>query len=229
MSDLRPPVVATRRVPVWDLPVRLFHWTLALLFAVLWISGDSGKLGLHITTGALMLTLVLFRIVWGVAGSSTARFSSFLTGPGRVIGYLRNPSTWNGLGHNPLGGWSVTLLLSLLLLQSALGLFTTDDIATDGPLVWTVSSATVKTLSSLHRLGSWVLLGLVALHVSAIAYYRWGKNHDLVTPMIGGDADLAPDAAAQAEAGVRAPSQKALGILIVVGAVVYGGLAIWGR
>jgi len=222
----------TQRVRVWDLPVRLFHWTLAALFAVLWISGYNGKLGLHLSAGALILTLLLFRLAWGFGGSPTARFSGFVRGPGTVFTYLRRgkeSGVWSGLGHNPLGGWSVTVLIGLLLLQAGTGLFSTDDIATDGPLAWLVSSATVKSLSSLHRLGGWVLLGLAGLHISAILYYRFGKNEDLITPMIGGEADLAPDIAARAPKEPFASGQKALGLLILAALLVYGGLAIWGK
>jgi cytochrome b len=222
----------TRRVLVWDLPVRLFHWTLAVLFAVLWISGDTGALELHISAGALMLTLLLFRVAWGISGSGTARFSHFIRGPGAVIAYLRRGGAagqWPGFGHNPLGGWSVTILIGLLLLQSSTGLFATDDIATDGPLAWMASGATVKALSSLHRLGAWVLLGLAALHVSAILFYRFAKNEDLITPMIGGETDLEPEVAARAAAEPVASGGRALGLLLIAAILVEGGLAIWGK
>jgi len=222
----------TRRALVWDLPVRLFHWSLAALFAVLWISGHNGALGLHLSAGLLVLTLLLFRLAWGFGGSATARFSGFVRGPGRVLAFLRDhhaPGTWAGFGHNPLGGWSVMVLIGLMLLQAGSGLFTTDDIATDGPLAWAVSSATVKALSSLHRLGGWVLLALAGLHISAILYYRFGRDEDLISPMIGGEADLAPEIAARAEAAPRATPARALGLLILAALVVYGGLAIWGK
>ncbi|MFD2234468.1 cytochrome b/b6 domain-containing protein [Phaeospirillum tilakii] len=227
-----PSPLTPRRVQVWDLPVRLFHWTLAVLFAVLWLSGHNGALALHLSAGTLLLTLVLFRLAWGVGGSFTARFTSFVRGPAAVLAYLRDhraAGMWPGFGHNPLGGWSVSVLLGLLLLQATSGLFTTDDIATDGPLAWAVSGATVKTLSSLHRLGGWVLLGLAGLHVAAILYYRFGRDQDLITPMIGGDTELDPDIAARAEAAPHAPVTRALGLLILAALLVYGGLAIWGR
>jgi len=232
MSETVPTAGPTQRVRVWDLPVRLFHWSLAALFAVLWISGYNGKLGLHISAGALILTLLLFRLAWGVTGSPTARFSGFVRGPGTVLAYLRGgkaSGVWSGLGHNPLGGWSVSVLIGLLLFQAGTGLFSTDDIATDGPLAWAVSSATVKSLSSLHRLTGWVLLGLASLHVAAILYYRFGKNEDLISPMIGGEADLDPATAARAPTEPFASGQKAVGILILAALLVYGGLAIWGR
>lgn len=227
-----PASAPTRRVAVWDLPVRLFHWTLAVLFAVLWISGHEGALGLHFSAGLLLLTLVLFRLAWGVGGSATARFSSFVRGPGTVLAYLKDhraPGLWSGFGHNPIGGWSVTILLSLLLVQASSGLFTSDDIATEGPLVWALSGAAVKTLSSLHRFGGWLLLGLAGLHISAILYYRFGRKEDLITPMIGGDAELAPEVAEQAERAPQATLARAFGLLTLAALLVYGGLAIWGR
>ncbi|CCG42567.1 cytochrome b/b6 domain-containing protein [Magnetospirillum molischianum] len=232
MSETDSSAGPTKRVQVWDLPVRLFHWSLAALFAVLWISGYNGTLGLHISAGALILTLLLFRLAWGVGGSPTARFSGFVRGPGAVFAYLRGgkaSGVWSGIGHNPFGGWSVTVLIGLLLLQSVTGLFSTDDIATDGPLAWAVSSGTVKSLSSLHRQVGWLLLGLAGLHICAILYYRFGKGEDLITPMIGGDADLDTETAARAPKEPFASGQKAVGLLILAALVVYGGLAIWGK
>jgi cytochrome b len=212
-----------RPIQVWDLPTRLFHWALVLIFAGSWISGSLGKLDIHMKLGAAVLALLLFRLCWGVWGSATARFTHFVTGPSQIMGYLRGQ--WSGLGHNPLGALSVLALLGLLLLQAASGLFTTDDIASDGPLVWLVSSKTVKLASGLHRQEAWVLLGLVALHLGSILFYRIKKGDNLVLPMITGRKSV--------EAGTPEPPRAspwlALAVQTAAAALVFGGLAVWGK
>ncbi|MDO8605372.1 MAG: cytochrome b/b6 domain-containing protein [Phaeospirillum sp.] len=218
-----PNAAPSRPVPVWDLPIRLFHWALAAMFVALWISGRMGKLDLHMTIGAAVLTLLLFRLAWGVLGSPTARFATFVGGPRRIAAYLRGE--WSGLGHNPLGALSVLAMLGLLLLQAGSGLFATDDIATDGPLAWLVSSKATKQLSALHRLGSWAALGLVALHLAAIAFYRIKTGENLVRPMIVGTKPATDEAPSQR----LASPWLALALLAAAAALVFGGLAAWGR
>lgn len=214
---------APRIVPVWDLPLRLFHWSLVLLFTLSWASGRMGKLDLHMKAGLVIMSLLFFRLAWGVMGSQTARFASFVGGPGRIRAYLRGQ--WSGLGHNPLGALSVLAMLGLLLAQTGTGLFATDDIATDGPLAWMVSSRTVKQLSALHRQGSWLLLGLVAAHLGAIVYYRVKAGENLVTPMISGvkriDRPVEPPA--------QANPWLALILVALALAGVFGAVAAWGK
>jgi cytochrome b len=219
MPDTRP----TRMITVWDLPTRLFHWSLVGTFVVMWTSGRMGKLDIHLKLGAVVLMLLLFRLAWGVVGSETARFAGFLTGPDGIRAYLRGQ--WAGLGHNPLGALSVVVMLALLLLQAGTGLFATDDIATDGPLAWAVSSKATKALSALHRLNSWLLLGLVGLHLAAIAFYRVARGETLTPPMITGQK--------RAPADLKAPEMAspalAAALLAACGTLVFGALAIWGR
>jgi len=212
-----------RPVPVWDLPIRLFHWSLALGFVVAWVSGSMGKLDIHMRLGTAMLALLAFRLGWGVAGSATARFASFVRGPSAIVAYLRG--RWTGIGHNPLGALSVVAMLALLLAQAVSGLFASDDIASDGPLAWMVSSAATRTLSAFHRLNSWIVLGLVGLHVAAIAYYRLGKGVDLVMPMLTGRGEAADGAPTPPQAN----PVLALALLAVSVGLVFGGLAAWGR
>ncbi len=213
----------SRKIPVWDLPIRLFHWSLAVLFTLSWASGRLGKLDIHMKVGAVVLSLLLFRLAWGVIGSPTARFARFVGGPGRVLAYLRGQ--WSGIGHNPLGALSVVAMLGLLLAQASFGLFATDDIATDGPFAWMVSSAATKRLSALHRQGAWLLLGLVALHLSAIIFYRIKTGENLVAPMISGVKDVAEPAEPQR----LVSSWRALAVLLVSTALVFGGLAVGGK
>ncbi|HSV28809.1 MAG TPA: cytochrome b/b6 domain-containing protein, partial [Candidatus Omnitrophota bacterium] len=106
---MRDPVITT--IPVWDLPVRLFHWLLVALIGALWASGEFGKLDLHMLLGKAALALIVFRLAWGVAGSRTARFTDFVKGPRAIAEYLRRP--YAVVGHNPLGALSVLALLTL--------------------------------------------------------------------------------------------------------------------
>jgi cytochrome b len=186
-GTLAMPAAAPHRIRVWDLPTRLFHWTLAALVVGSFVTVKTGAMVWHERLGCAALALVLFRVAWGFAGGRYARFASFVRGPGAVLGYLRAavpPSP----GHNPLGALSVLGLLAVVGFQAGSGLFTNDDIAFEGPLAKHVSGATSSLLTTLHRLNEKVIIALVALHLAAILYYRFGKKKDLVGPMLGGDA-----------------------------------------
>ena len=110
--------------PVWDLPVRLVHWLLAVLIAFSWWTVHNHHTDWHIWSGCAILTLLLFRLLWGFVGSSTARFASFVRGPRAVADYLRG--SWTGIGHNPLGALSVIALLVAVAVQVSLGLVAED-------------------------------------------------------------------------------------------------------
>lgn len=173
------------KVWIWDLPVRLFHWAIVLLLPALWATHHWDRLDLHILLGEIMLGLVLWRLLWGVLGSSTARFAGFVRGPGAVLRYLRGGG--KGFGHNPIGGWSVVAMLLLLTVQVGLGLFAIDEDAfSGGPLSHLVSYETSRTLAHRHETVFWVIVALIALHVLAILWYRLVRRDDLITPMITG-------------------------------------------
>ena len=175
-------------VRIWDLPVRLFHWTIVLLVPALWATHHWEQMDLHLLLGEVMLGLVLWRLLWGVLGSSTARFAAFVRGPGAVLRYLRGGG--KGVGHNPLGGWSVVVMLLLLGVQVGLGLFAIDEDALDGgPLSHLVSYDTARTLAHRHETVFWILVAVIALHVLAILWDRLVKRDDLITPMITGRGD----------------------------------------
>jgi cytochrome b len=216
----------TRDIPVWDLPTRLFHWLLVLLVAGAWLSHEFGDVTLtwHSWNGYALLTLLLFRLLWGIVGSSTARFADFVSGPRTVLHYLRNHRPT--LGHNPAGGWSVLALLAVLLTQALAGLFATDDIIVSGPLNFLVKSDTAALLSSIHRLGFYVLLGLVVLHLAALAFHRFVHGDDLVRAMISGrkPADRVPPGAA---AALR-PLWLAVLCLACAALAVWLGVSMWG-
>ncbi|HMM75782.1 MAG TPA: cytochrome b/b6 domain-containing protein [Gammaproteobacteria bacterium] len=192
-------------VRVWDLPVRLFHWGIVALLGYSWWSGEEGGMTLeyHMWSGYAVLTLVLFRVLWGFAGSGTARFASFVRGPAAVLASLRELGSARPLhlaGHNPLGGWMVLALLLCLLVQTSSGLFANDDLFNEGPLYEHVSKALSDTLTTVHHLNFGLLLGLVALHVAAVAWHRLRKGERLVGAMIHGRKRLDGPAPALARA-----------------------------
>jgi len=180
-----------RTVRVWDFPVRLFHW---LLVALIVLSFTTAKIGgnamqIHELSGFTILTLVLFRLLWGVFGSTHARFTDFVRRPGHAIEYARSlvrgrPAFY--AGHNPLGGWMIVALLLSLLVQAGTGLFANDDIMTEGPLYAWVSKRTSDLLSQIHEINFFVLLVLIALHIAAALYYLLGKRENLILPLLTG-------------------------------------------
>lgn len=178
-------------VRVWDLPTRAFHWTLVVLVALQYATGEFHLLDMrwHFWFGYATIALILFRLLWGVVGSQTSRFVEFVRGPRGVWRYLRallsaNPQI--SVGHNPLGGWSVLLLLASIAVQIVSGLFASDEIDTDGPLAGLVSQRTVKWMTRLHEWNQNLLLVLIALHVLAVFLYLLLKRQNLIVPMISG-------------------------------------------
>lgn len=210
-----------KKIRVWDLPVRLFHWALAALVVGSVVTANVGGNAItwHFRCGYAILTLILFRIVWGLVGSRYARFSSFLQRPSVIFAYVRGGDT-QAPGHNPLGGLSVLALLAAFLLQAALGLFSNDDIANDGPLVKFISKELSDRITWVHtEVNVYAVYALVALHVAAIAWYRMRRKQDLVTPMLTGDAPVERDAPAADDSwAMRA---RALALLLVCAWGVY--------
>lgn len=229
------------RIQVWDLPVRLFHWLTVLSLALLWYSGSVGgmdmdlplpggesvylsNMDIHMWLGQLVLTLVIFRVLWGISGSSTARFSSFLRGPGAVLDYFKafvRGETPLTAGHNAGGGWMVIVLLLLLAAQAVTGLFANDDLFSEGPLAHLVSSETSGNLTGLHVILFNVLLGAILLHILAVLSYVFrGKN--LIGAMVTGRK---PEALVPQEerAGLRMVSVwRALVLLAIAILIVWG-------
>lgn len=182
----------------WDLPVRLFHWALVLLVigAVATALTGGNAMVWHMRFGYAILALVLFRVLWGIAGSSTARFTDFLYGPKRVAGFaaaLLRKRDAHYLGHNPLGGWMVLVLLAALLFQAGSGLFANDDIAVEGPLYPYIGKDLSDRLTGLHKLNVKLIYGLVALHVAAVLFHWIARGENLVRPMFSGDKRVPAD------------------------------------
>jgi cytochrome b len=217
---------AADRSLVWDLPTRLFHWLLVALIALQYASGEFGwpSMRWHYLCGYATLALVIFRLLWGLCGSQTSRFREFVRGPRAMLRYLaalRRGEALRHAGHNPLGGWSVVMMLASIAVQATTGLFASDDISEDGPLVARASAATVALMTRLHAWDRYVLLALVVLHLAAIAAYAL-RGSNLVGPMWSGRA---PDT------GVRSlrfvPAWRAL-VLMAIAAGAVWALVAWG-
>ena len=181
------------KVRVWDLPTRFFHWSLALGVICLSVSGLIGGNAMvwHFRFGYAVLSLLLFRLVWGLVGGRWSRFGAFIYTPQSMLSYLQGRGKpEHSVGHSPIGAASVFALLGILLAQAGTGLLSDDEISASGPLTRFVSNATVNLATNYHKnIGKWVLLALVALHIGAIAFYLWRK-HNLVRPMLNGDKEL---------------------------------------
>jgi cytochrome b len=186
--------LTAHRIRVWDLPTRLFHWALLLCVVGLVITGNLGGNWMvwHFRLGYSVLTLLLFRLVWGFIGGHWSRFASFIYAPSSVIAYLKGQGkAEHSVGHNPLGAGSVFALLLFLGLQVGTGLISDDEIANQGPLARFVSGARVSLATWWHKdVGKWVLTALVVLHIAAILFYLFKKKDNLIQPMIGGDKEL---------------------------------------
>ena len=184
---------ALNKVRVWDLPTRIFHWALVAGVLGLAISGTIGGNAMiwHFRFGYAVLTLLLFRIVWGLVGGRWSRFGAFIYSPQSVFNYLKGRGkAEHSVGHNPIGAGSVFAMLGFLLAQVGTGLLSDDEIAFAGPLTRFVSNATVSLATNYHKnIGKWILLALVLLHIVAIVFYLWRK-HNLVGAMLHGDKEL---------------------------------------
>ena len=195
-----------RAVRVWDIPVRLFHWLLVVLIILSFTTAQVGgnAMRIHELSGFSILTLVLFRVLWGVFGGTYARFAHFVRGPAQALDYARALARGRApfhAGHNPLGGWMIVAMLLCLLIQAGTGLFANDDIMTEGPLYPWVSKQTSDLLSRIHEANFYVLLVLVTLHVAAALYYLWGKRENLILPLFNGHKKVPDTLQAQESRG----------------------------
>lgn len=214
--------MALEHVKVWDVPTRLFHWSLALLVLVAFVTGLQGGnwMPWHERAGLAILGLLAFRLVWGFIGSTYARFVDFLPSPARVLDYLRG--RWHGLGHNPLGALSVLALLTVLLFQALSGLFANDDIAFDGPLFALVSKSLSDNLTSLHRQAIWPIGGLIALHIAAALFYTLVRGQNIIRAMLTGVKAVAPEADAS-----RAQPARGGGLVALLAALAVAICVVW--
>ncbi|SIT07076.1 cytochrome b/b6 domain-containing protein [Neptunomonas antarctica] len=178
-------------VQVWDISIRLFHWSLVAGIGFQWYSGEEGGniMLWHMYIGYSLLGLILYRFVWGFIGSTYARFSDFLKGPKYTISYakkfLKGEKT-HYLGHNPLGGWMAVTLMLLVFIQASTGLFSSDDIMTEGPLFSLVSESIAYTLTDIHEINFNLILIFAGLHIIAVIYHRLIKKESLIKSMLTG-------------------------------------------
>ena len=188
-----------QRMKVWDLPVRLFHWALVGLIFAAWLTQELGRMDVHMWIGEWVLALLLFRIVWGLIGSDTARFTGFLQTPREALRHLshlrrREPDT--EIGHNAAGGWMVLGMLGMLAVQAGTGLFSNDDGDAEGPLMHLAGKARSDWFSHIHYLTFTAIEVVIVLHVLAIGAYAVLKRQNLVRPMVTGVKLMPPDARA---------------------------------
>ena len=210
-------------VRVWDLPTRVFHWSLLAFVSGAVISAQLGGnwMEWHLRCGAATLGLLAFRIVWGLVGPRYARFRSFLYAPRVVLAHLRKirSAGERHAGHSPSGAVSVFALLGVLVALSVSGLFSSDSISTDGALVRFASESTVSLATSIHVRLQWAIYGLVALHVAAVLAHLVVKKDDLIRPMLHGD-----------KPGIRAPhAADSIGVRMAGLALMLGSVAgaVW--
>ncbi len=212
-----------KKTKIWDAPTRIFHWLLAVLFCLSAYSAFQDKFGIyadmHQNAGVAILILVVWRVVWGGVGSETARFSQFVKNPADAFTHLKQMLAglpYTAVGHNPLGGLSVVLMLALLLAQTAMGLFASDGMIFSGPLSREVTGALSSTLTGWHELLGRILIGVAVFHVVVVLLYWLVKRANLIWPMITGNAVTQGSESAP----VIKPGWQALLLFIAVGAVV---------
>ncbi len=220
---------------VWDLPLRMFHWLLVLNIAASWYTAENGEeylelgsrayayIEIHFILGYLALALVAFRIIWGFVGPKHARFSNFLAGPKKFLAYagtvLRRDAR-PSIGHNPLGGWMVALMLAMVGSQAFTGLFMIDN-SDIYPALYhgSISSELGSLFGRFHHINFDVMLWVISLHVLAILFYAFYKRQNLVRPMITGSksADVVPES----EAIAGSQLLKALVVALVCAGGIY--------
>jgi len=209
-----------RPVKIWDVPTRLFHWTLALLILAAYLSHEFSTIQRHMQIGYLVLGLVGFRLIWGVVGSETSRFWNFVPTPGWTAGYLRGllhgrpPKT---VGHNPLGSMLIYLMLVLVAFQATTGLFANDAIFSEGPLAKLVSDDSSDLMTDWHEQSFWILVGCIAVHITANVVSELVFRQPLIRAMITGTKPVPADAPAPR----LRPAWWALPALAVAGAAVW--------
>lgn len=215
-------------VRVWDAPTRLFHWTLAVCVVAAVVTAQIGGSAMdwHFRLGYTILTLLLFRLAWGLVGGHWSRFSSFLYRPGQILAHIKGQKDQQmGIGHNPLGALSVFALLGFLALQLVSGLFSDDEISASGSLATFASSTWVANATYYHaEIGKLILIALVTLHVLAIGLYFLKKRENLIRPMITGDKTLDYSVVGSED---HARSRVKAALILAVCAIIVWGLTRW--
>lgn len=221
---------------IWDLPTRLCHWLLAISASLGLYSGFENKFDLvevfgisskiewgsvHLYCGYSVLGLCLFRLIWGVIGSSNTRIGQAFASPRVVVNYaktLLQPAKRTG-GHNPMGGYASLILIVGFLAQAGMGLYAMDDYFYGGPLADTIDGGDSAAITSLHKAWGVFLIAFVCVHISIIAFYRLVRKRDLLTAMITGRDTLSE--------GEKAPKLAPLWRAVGAAALTTAALIYW--
>ena len=211
---------------VWDLPVRVMHWLLALAVAGAWLSHYdlTDWFPFHAICGYVTLVVTITRIVWGIVGTHHARFANFVRGPRAVIRYLADTgNAQNTVGHNPVGALMVLLLLALLLVQAITGLFANDQVANVGPLFGYIRSVTSDKLTGIHQVLANVIVTCVCMHIAAVLAHCVFKRENLILPMVTGrkPAEAVPQDSAIANSRVRIAAAIAAIVIALLALIIY--------
>jgi cytochrome b len=185
-------------VKVWDVPVRLFHWSLVLSFAAAYFTAEYRLGFLHVWIGYFLCALLLTRIVWGFAGNQYARFRAFVFSPAETMSYLRamlqgHPKPY--LGHNPAGALMVFALLGTLGLVFISGLVTLSVIDFEGPVLFLANYVDDETSYMIRHVHEWLVniaLVLIPLHLLGVLVGSIQHKENLVRAMITGKKYIAP-------------------------------------
>lgn len=209
-------------VRVWDLPVRIFHWLLAVLVAVMFISAEFENFDIHILAGKGIAILLVVRIVWGFIGSSNARFSALFFHPREYVSYIADlPRRQPGysVAHSPIGSLAVIAILSIIAVQVATGLVASDiDGLIEGPFAYYVSYDTSRWATGVHHTNETLVLYVIGLHLAANAFYYIYKKDNLISPMITGSRQVPQDFSSNQP--VIAPLWKGIATIVVSAAVM---------
>jgi cytochrome b len=213
----------TEKHLIWDLPLRIFHWSFAGTILASWYTAEQGAdlIEIHIKLGFVAIALLVFRVLWGIIGPKHARFSQFLPSPKKLLSYLRNSNSQKTTpGHNPLGAMMVVLMILLISIQAISGLFINDDVFSSGPYYGSISNELEKIMRFLHHNTFDFMIAAIALHLAAVAYYWRVKKQNLVLPMITGKKS-----AEQVDSADAIPHSKI--IIAFVLAVFCAGFVYW--
>ena len=210
-----------QRTLIWDVPTRLFHWTLASSFAIAWLTSEGDQwLAIHVFTGYLMLGLVAFRVFWGFAGSHFSRFASFWFGPKEAFGYLKQVAKGHAprhVGHNPTGSLAIYILLALSVVVGLTGIVTLGGDEQQGMAAAWLSFAQAKLLKDLHEIGAIAMLLVVAGHITGVVVESVLHKENLARAMVTGFK----------QADASTPHTKAHRLIAIVMVLAMLGFGVW--
>ena len=212
------------KVKVWDIYIRAFHWLLLICILVSFISFRLDEMDIHFISGHCILALLIFRVIWGLIGSRTALFFSFIKGPGAILSYLKNPSSdkFKGMiGHSPIAALSVVAMLVVISVQVGTGLISDDEILLQGPLAKYVSGDLSYQATTYHGINTNLIIGLIVLHLAAIAFYRFIKKDDIVKPMVTGQKNVSEEFAQHVQPMDKTKHLRAAMAIVVAIAIAY--------